>query len=160
MSGAAAVMDERRVEIDVAAMIAAAIRAKEEKAAAKYALVEATPEGEVLTWKITPEQVAKINGGDRAALDAFFLDEDNYRRIRAGAWQYMRNNAYLKSVISYEDLIQQFYVELLTGKAKLRPWDKAITRAEFTAFRFAAVGGLDEEYIPFKEVAQCRKQAN
>ena len=161
MSGAAAVMEGNNVKIDVAAMIAAAIRAKEEKAAEKFALVEATPEGKVLTWKVTPEQIARINGGERAALDAFFLDEDNYKHIRAGAWQFMRNNGYLKTVISYEDLINQFYVELLTGMVKLRPWDNAINRAEFTAFRFAAVGGLDDVYIPYqKEYPTCQKQAN
>ena len=161
MSGAAAIMKNQRVEIDVAALIAAALQKKEEEKAARFALAEQTPEGEVLTWKVTPEQIARINDGDRAALDAFFLNEDNYCRIRAGAWQFMRNNAYLKSVISYEDLINQFYVELLTGMVKLRPWDRAIGRAEFTAFRYAAVGGLDDLYIPYdKEHPTCQKQAN
>ena len=160
MSGAAAVMEGQRAEIDVAALIAAAIKAKAEKAAAKYALVEETPEGEALTWNVTHEQIAKINGGDRAALDAFFLDEGNYKHITSCAWQYMRNHGYLKSVISYEDLINQVYVDLLAGFLKLRPWNKAITRAVYTSFRFTAVGGLDEEYIPFKEVAQCQKRTN
>lgn len=134
-----------RLTVDVAGMIAAAMEKKQAEVVAYWTDAGQTPAGEVLTWKTTPEQVARINAGDRAALDAFYFD--NLQRLTFSALRYMRNNAYVQAVVSYEDLIQQVYVDLRAGILKLRPFDKAICKAVFTSFRFAAVGGLDELYI-------------
>ena len=140
------------MEIDLAQLIEEAIKRKKEKEAKTFSAVEATPEGEKLTWNVTPQQVAKINAGDRAALDEFYFDTSNHNRIRYNAYNYMRKNGYLLAVASWEDLMQQVYCDLLTGLVKLRPYDRAINKAVFASFRFAAVGGLDEVFIPFKGV--------
>ena len=137
-------------EVDFPALVLSAIRAKQEQAAAKVETVEQIPAGEKLTWHVTPEQIARINAGDRAALDEFYFD--NLYRLRCSAYRYMRNNAYVKAVASYEDLLQQVYCDLRTGAVKLRPYDKAICRAVFHSFRFAPVGGEDGIYIPYLTV--------
>lgn len=123
-------------------------RAKRAAEAAELESVEETPAGQKLTWNVTPEEIARINAGDREALDAFYFDEDNLRRIRFNAYRFMRHNPWFKAVVSAEDFIQQVYCDLLTGMVKLRPWDSAIAKAVFTSFRFTPVGGLDEIYIP------------
>ena len=153
---------ESGFQIDLSALVAQALRAKQEEEAAKYTEqdlrgvkreraeawreeIEQTPPERVLTWRVTPEQVARINAGKRDALDEFYFD--NLTRLRFSAYRYMRNNPYLKAVVSYEDLLQQVYFDLRTGAVKLRPFDAAICRAVFHSFRYAAVGGDDEIFI-------------
>lgn len=148
-----------RAQIDVKQMIEEAIQAKQAEVAARYAIIEPIPEGKALTWNVTPEQIAKINDGNREALDLFYLDSANYRRIKFCAYSYLRHNPYVKAVVSYEDLIQQVYHDLRIGLLKLRPYDGAICGAIFHSFRFAAVGGMDEIYIK-KERKKCQKQVN
>lgn len=155
--------DTVRATIDFTELLSAALSAKkaQELKVELKALeeIEQTPEGEKLTWKTTPEQVARINAGDRVALDEFYFD--NYNRIKFSALRYMRNNTYVWAVASWEDLAQQVYCDLRTGFIKLRPYDKAICSAVFHAFQFAPVGGLDEVFIPYeKEEKACRKQVN
>ncbi|MBQ8375039.1 MAG: hypothetical protein IJX98_05660 [Clostridia bacterium] len=146
--------------VDVSAEIAAAIeaqeRAKREAAEAFAATVEQIPEGERLTWKVTPEQVARINAGDREALDAFYFD--NYKRLYYCALRHLFHEQGIRVIVERDDLLNQVYVDLLTGLLKLRPYDRAINRAIFRSFRFAAVGGIDEIYIPYTEALECRKQ--
>ena len=127
-------------------------RAKRAAEAAELESVEETPAGQKLTWNVTPEEIARINAGDREALDAFYFQEDNLQRIKFSAYRFMRHNQFLKTVVSADDYIQQVYCDLLTGVLKLRPWDKAIAKALYTSFRFTPVGGLDEIYIPPCEI--------
>ena len=145
--------------IDIAAMIAEAIRAKQAEEAAKYAKIEQPPAGKELTWHTTPEEIARINAGDRKAVDDFYFN--NLKRLTCSAYRYMRNNPYVKAIVSYEDLLNQVYVELRTGVIKLRPFDAGISQAVFHSFRYAAVGGFDEIYIyRAKEKTECQKAAN
>ena len=116
--------------------------------AAELESVEEIPEGKKLTWKVTPEEIARINAGNRVALDAFYFQEENFKRITFSALSFMRHSQFLKSVISAEDLVQQAYLDLALGLAKLRPYDGAISKTIFNSFRFAAVGGIDEIFVP------------
>ncbi|MBQ8322816.1 MAG: hypothetical protein IJX91_02495 [Clostridia bacterium] len=146
-------------EVDFEQLVEAARQRKREKAAKNFSLVEEIPAGESLTWAVTPEQVARINARNREALDGFYFA--NLRRLTFSAYRFMRNNAYLQSVISYEDLLQQVYFDLRTGVLKLRPFDSAISSAVYHSFRYAAVGGDDEVYIyQVKEKRKCQKAEN
>lgn len=143
-----------KIEISLSEAVELAMaRQEEEKQANRVAEarvlenVQQIPEGKRLTWKVTPEEIARINAGDRVALDAFYFDEDNFRRLKFSAYRFMRHNSYLQTVVSFEDLIQQVYCDLASGMVKLRPYDSAITQGIYTSFRFSAVGGLDEIYI-------------
>lgn len=121
------------------------------KRSEKLAEARENPNNLPLTsWKTTAGEIALINAGSCSALASFFFQADNYRHIKMSAYRFMRNNAHLKSVVSYEDLIQQFFVDLRTGVLMLKPYDKGIANALYTSFRYAAVGGLseDEIYLP------------
>ena len=137
-------------EVDFSALVLSAIRAKQEQAAEKLESVEQIPAGEKLTWHVTPEQIARINGGDRVALDEFYFE--NFTRIKFSALCYIRHNGYVISIASWEDFTQQLYCDLRIGAVKLRPYDKAISRAVYHSFRLAPVGGEDGIYIPFQNV--------
>lgn len=146
---------ENKIEVSLSDVVELAMARQKEEERAKRAAeakelesVESTPQGEKLTWKVTPEQIARINAGERSALDAFYFDTDNLRRIKYSAYSFMRKKRFLLSVISWEDLVQQVYCDLVTGMTKLKPYDKAISQAIFNSFRYAAVGGLDEIFIP------------
>lgn len=150
-----------RATIDVTALIAEALRAKQEAEAKRYAEAEQTPEGERLTWRVTAEQVARINAGEREALDAFYFEPDNFRHLKACARSFFRRVPYFRPIISEEDLMQQLYCDLATGLLKLRPYDRAINCAAFHSFKYAAVGGIDEIYIPHaRRGGRCPRQAN
>ncbi len=141
-------MDENtRATINVSELIAQAIEQKRAEEQQAYTEVEEIPAGERLTWSVTPEQIARINACEREAIDEFYFDEDNFRRLKFSAYRFMRHNSYLQTVVSFEDLIQQVYCDLASGMVKLRPYDSAITQGIYTSFRFSAVGGLDEIYI-------------
>ena len=141
--------ERTRIEIDVSGLIAEAIRAKEAEA------------GESLTWHTTAEEIAKINAGDRAALDRFYFEPDNYRHLKCCAWSFFRKQPYFRPIVSDEDLMQQLYCDLAIGLLKLRPYDRAIRSAIYHSFRYAAVGGIDEAYIPYaRRCGKCRKPAN
>ena len=155
--------ERARIEIDVSGLIAEAIRAKEAEAAERYSSIEETPSGESLTWHTTAEEIARINAGDRAALDRFYFEPDNYRHLKCCAWSFFRKQPYFRPIISDEDLKQQLYCDLRTGLLKFRPYDRAIRSAIYHSFRYAAVGGIDEIYIPnprARRCGKCRKQAN
>lgn len=138
--------------IDLGALIVSAIKEKQEQEARKYETVEQPPKGAKLTWKVTPEEIAEINAGNAEIIDKFYMA--NIERVRYSAYRFMRNNNYVKAVASYEDLMQQFYIDLRTGAVKLRPFDIAIGYAVFHSFRYAPVGGFDEIYIPLKDKEQ------
>ena len=147
--------ENNKIEVSLSEAIELAIarledekRAKRAAEAAELESVEETPAGQKLTWNVTPEEIARINAGNREALDAFYFDADNLRRIKYSAYSFMRKNFFLLSVISWEDLVQQVYCDLVTGMTKLKPYDRAISQAIFNSFRYAAVGGLDEIFIP------------
>ena len=97
---------------------------------------------ERLTYNVTEEQIAKINSGDRAAMDEFFFS--NELRIKHCAWMFMRRNQYYKSVVSWEDLVNEFYVSLSRGLFFFRCCDRSISRCIFHSFRYAAVGGMED----------------
>lgn len=153
--------ERARIEIDVSGLIAEAIRAKEAEEAARCSSIEETPSGESLTWHTTAEEIARINAGDRAALDRFYFEPDNYRHLKCCARSFFRRVPYFRPIISEEDLMQQLYCDLRTGLLKFRPYDRAIRCAVFHSFKYAAVGGIDEAYIPYaRRCGKCQKQAN
>lgn len=155
--------ERARIEIDVSGLIAEAIRAKEAEAAARCSSIEETPSGESLTWHTTAEEIAKINAGDRAALDRFYFEPDNYRHLKCCAWSFFRKQPYFRPIVSDEDLMQQLYCDLAIGLLKLRPYDRAIRSALYHSFRYAAVGGIEDSYIPnprSRRKKACQKPAN
>lgn len=124
---------------------------------------EETPSGEELTWHTTAEEIARINAGEREALDSFYFEPENYRHIQNCARSFLRKNPYCSPIASAEDFAQQLYCDLRTGLLKLRPYDRAIKSAVYHSFRYAAVGGIDEVYMPNpreRRSSVCRKQAN
>lgn len=144
---------------DLGELLKQAKRKKMDEIAKQLETDDETPAGAVLTWHATPEQIRQINAGERSAVDKFYFD--NYERLKMSAYRFMRNNAYLKAVISYEDLLNQIYVDLRSGVIRLRPFDKAIGLAVFTSYRYAPVGGYDEIYIyGLRELLKCQRTAN
>lgn len=137
--------DEIQASYDISALVREAIEQKKQEEREKAVRnIEETPAGEKLTWNTTAEEIAQINAGEREALDKFYFN--NLRRIMSSAMIYIRNNWYVKAVANYEDLMQQVYCDLRLGLIRLRPFDRAISKAIFHSFRYAPVGGLDEEY--------------
>lgn len=135
--------------IDVSALIAEALKGKlpqiKELPKVQELEVLAIPESEQLKWwETTREEIEEINGGSRAAIDAFYFR--NLWRIKCSAYSYMRRNEHLKKIIGYEDLINQYYIDLASGLLKFGAWDKSIGKAMYHSFRYAAVGGIDEVY--------------
>lgn len=163
---------ENGAGIDFTALLSEAIQAKRAREAKAIAekderseqatkeAAERAPRGKALTYAVTPEQITRINAGDRAAVDKFYFD--NLQRLTYSAYRFMRNNAYLKTIVSHEDLLQQVYFDLRAGIIRFRPFDTAINGAVFTSFRYAAVGGLDELYIyqTVEERGKCRREAS
>lgn len=135
--------------IDVSALIAEALKGKlpqiKELPKVREMEVLAIPESEQLKWwETTRGEIEQINAGDRAAIDAFYFR--NLWRIKCSAYSYMRRNEHLKKIIGYEDLINQYYIDLASGLLKFGAWDKSIGKAMCHSFRYAAVGGIDEVY--------------
>ena len=95
-----------------------------------------------MTYNVTKEQIEKINSGDRAAMDEFFFS--NELRIKRCAWCFMRKRIYLKAIITWEDLVNEFYLCLSRGLFLFSCSDKSITRCIFHSFRYAAVGGMED----------------
>lgn len=153
-----------RAEIDITGMLLEAIRRKSEEAQAEalraLALPEQAPKGEPLDyWNTTAEEIAQINAGNLEAVNEFYFR--NELQIKYAAYAFFRNYNRFKSVISAEDLTQQFYIDLAAGVVKLRPWDKAIRSAICYSFRYAAIGGagnyVEEFFVPFRRQAFKRK---
>ncbi len=147
-----------RANIDFTALLNAAIETKRAEEVKRYE-TESVPDGEVLTWNTTPEEIAQINAGNRVAVDRFYFDEVNYNHIKSSAYCFFRREQRFKAIISIEDLMQQVYLDLATGLIKLRAFNRGISGAIFASFRFAPVGGLDEVYI-VKEKRGKGKWAN
>ena len=135
--------------IDVSALIAEALKGKlpqiKELPKVQELEVLAIPESEQLKWwETTRGEIEQINAGERASIDAFYFR--NLWRIKCSAYSYMRKNEHLKKIIGYEDLINQYYIDLAAGLLKFGAWDKSIGKAMWHSFRYAAVGGIDEVY--------------
>ncbi len=135
-----------RASVDFTALLNAAMKTKREEEIKQFE-VEAIPAGEVLTWNTTPEEIAQINAGNRAAVDRFYFDEGNYQHIKSSAFSFFRKEKRFKAIIDIEDLMQQVYLDLASGMIKLRAYNSGISKAIFSSFRFSPVGGLDEVYI-------------
>ena len=135
--------------IDFSALIAEALKGKlpqiKELPKVREMEVLAVPESEQLKWwETTRGEIEQINAGERASIDAFYFR--NLWRIKCSAYSYMRRNEHLKKIIGYEDLINQYYIDLASGLLKFGAWDKSIGKAMYHSFRYAAVGGIDEVY--------------
>lgn len=95
-------------------------------------------------FDVTDEQIRLINSGDRIlrkiAADCFYFA--NLRLIRKMAYVFLQNNKRLKTIVSYEDLIQQLYVDLCCGYVKLNTDKKKLLAAIYDCFKLAAIGGL------------------
>ena len=135
--------------IDVSALIAEALKGKlpqiKELPKVREMEVLAVPESEQLKWwETTRGEIEQINAGERASIDAFYFR--NLWRIKCSAYSYMRRNEHLKKIIGYEDLINQYYIDLASGLLKFGAWDKSIGKAMYHSFRYAAEGGIDEVY--------------
>ncbi len=145
------IAEREEAGIDFTALLNAAIeekRAEEHAEEVKRYEAEAIPEGETLTgWNTTPEEIARINAGDREAVNRFYFDERNYEHIKFCGFSFFRKEQRFKSIINIDDLMQQVYVDLASGMIKLRAFDRGISGAIYTSFRFAPVGGLDEVFI-------------
>lgn len=99
-------------------------------------------------WDVTPEQITLINSPrhplHRVAVMAFY--DVNYKRIyfmARNALSYGKAFSRLTAVISYEDLLQQVFADLLGGFLKLPHNTEKIRQAIYRCFYYTAVGGLE-----------------
>ncbi len=125
---------------------ARAARLREE--AEKLNEAEEIPAGFLRKWKTSAEEVAQINAGKLEAVSAFYFRNYDYLQNFARAFFYRHTREAVRVIVSPEDMLQQVYIDLADGLLKLRPYDKAIGRAVCRSFRYAAVGGIEEIYIP------------
>lgn len=96
-------------------------------------------------FDISSEQIALINNVlhpfHSVAVMCFY--DVNFKLLRRMAYCYLACNLCFKAVVSYEDLVQQLYVDMLSGALKL-PYDTTkIKSVVYACYRFAAVGGLE-----------------
>lgn len=98
-------------------------------------------------FDITPEQIELINNQQHplhsVAVICFY--DVNYPLLRRMSFRYLSplgKNGYLLSAVSYEDLLQQVFLDLLIGVLKLPQDSSKISSAIYECFRFSAVGGL------------------
>lgn len=98
-------------------------------------------------WDVTPEQITLINSPchplHRVAVIAFY--DVNFKLLRRMALRFLSpivKNQCLTVVISYEDLLQQVFCDMLCGYLKLPHEAAKIRSAIYECYRFAAVGGL------------------
>ena len=108
-------------------------------------------------WDITPEQITLINSPlhpfHNVAVIAFY--DVNFKRLWRMAFNYLAptsHNHCLIAVVSYEDLLQQVFADLLCGSLKLPHNTEEISKAIYRCFRFTAVGGLEG----VEDVKECR----
>lgn len=99
-------------------------------------------------WDVTPEQITLINSPchplHRVAVIAFY--DVNFKRLFRMACSFLSPkscNHSLIAVVSYEDLLQQVFADLLDGCLKLPHNTEKICSAIYKCFRYAAVGGLE-----------------
>lgn len=99
-------------------------------------------------WDVTPEQITLINSPrhplHRVAVITFY--DVNYKRIyymSRNALTYGKAFSRLTAVISYEDLLQQVFADLLGGFLKLPHDTEKIRQAIYRCFYYTAVGGLE-----------------
>lgn len=99
-------------------------------------------------WDVTHEQITLINSPlhplHRVAVIAFY--DVNYKRIynmARNALTYGKAFSRLTAVISYEDLLQQVFADLLGGFLKLPHDTEKIQQALRRCFYYTAVGGLE-----------------
>ncbi len=99
-------------------------------------------------WDVTHEQITLINSPlhplHRVAVIAFY--DVNFKRLFHMAFSFLspkRRNHSLIAIVSYEDLLQQLFADLLGCFLKLPHDTERINSAIYKCFRYAAVGGLE-----------------
>lgn len=133
------------------------VKAKQEaELAAKIAIVNAQAEdcGEIDGFKITVEQCAKINAGDREAVDKFF--QENGLRLRRLARVFLfriglppkwdrKNSRYEPGIIELGDCLNQLYVDMRQGLLKFVLKKGVLASVICHSFRYCGVGGFGDE---------------
>lgn len=99
-------------------------------------------------WDVTPEQITLINSPRHplhgVAVCAFY--DVNFKRLLRMAFSFLSPKSHghcLIAVVSYEDLLQQVFVDLLGGFLKLPHDTERVGTAIYKCFRYTAVGGLE-----------------
>ncbi len=98
------------------------------------------------TWYITPEQLERMNDGERQATDDFF--NDNHSHLYFLALSILRRmgcleNSQKKKLLEIDDLINQAYVDIRSGFIVFKYSRLSITKSIARSMRFAPVGGVD-----------------
>lgn len=137
-----------RAEVDFTAMFLQALAEAREAEAAKLTEAEEAPAGFLQKWKTSAGEIARINAGDPEAVNAFYFENYGHLLCLARSFYHRHTREAVRVIVSPEDMLQQVYIDLAGGLLKLYPSDKLIGRALCHSFRYAAVGGIDEIYIP------------
>ncbi|MCM1441051.1 MAG: hypothetical protein NC131_17895 [Roseburia sp.] len=104
-------------------------------------------------WDVTSEQITLINSPrhplHRVAVIMFY--DVNFKRLFHMAYSFLSPNSRnrnLIAIVSYEDLMQQLFADLLGGFLKLPHDTEQIRSSIYKCYRYAAVGGLEGvEYV-------------
>lgn len=99
-------------------------------------------------YKITCEQILKINEGDKEAVDLFFI-ENSRRLVRLGffflRYYHMLGNKFVKKIIELDDCLNQLYVDMRSGYLKFALVRGLISKTICHSFRYCGVGGFGDE---------------
>ncbi len=107
---------------------------------------------ETVSWQCTPEQLEKMNYGDREAVDLFF--EENAVHLRALArrllFQYKilrRDGKGGSGLFEMDDLINQAYIDIRTCRVYFEYNKRSISRGIWRSMYYAPVGGAPEDLV-------------
>lgn len=106
---------------------------------------------DTVAWQCTPEQLERMNCGDREAVDLFF--EENAGHLRATAlrllfqYQYKTVRGGGKGLFEADDLINQAYIDIRTCRVFFEYNKKSISRAIWRSMYYAPVGGAPEDLV-------------
>lgn len=103
-----------------------------------------------ITWEVTPEQLERMNEGEQEAIDTFF--SENLHHLYALSRRVLRQYGYradLKytNLVELDDLINQAYIDLRSGKVLFDYTRRSISRGLWRSMYYAPVGGAPEDYI-------------
>lgn len=107
---------------------------------------------DTITWQCTPEQLERMNCGEREAVDIFF--EENAGHLRAMAlrllYQYnvlRRGGKGVRGFVELDDLINQAYIDIRTCRVFFEYNGRSISRAIWRSMYYAPVGGAPEDLV-------------